>query len=739
MLQAAHGSKKRSRPIVGRRSGSARSRRLLSCLLLAAPLAMAVAGCGGASMTADPSGALTVTPGTASIDTNCTGCNTSDSSGNVYEQFSAKLSNGAAANVTWSVSGGDPRTGPGAIGSTNGQYAPPNYLSADSVQVTVTAALVSDPASKASATITVTPGFLQPLSPENVALGANGTVTVTGAIAEADPAGDTSINYSVASSYNGSGSTQNLQPQSCARPATGPTTCTVTYKAPASITSSAAATYIVGTVGTSSSKSSTEVLLNSAGVNSSPITNQTQQNTPIALGTSGGNKLDLSSSSSGTECSSGTLGALLTGSGGDYILSNNHVLARSDQATIGEDITQPGLVDDNCDPNKGALVATLTGFLPLSSSSTNADAAIASVNNGAVNPSGAILGLGPLVNGALQPAPPGISSSGGMGESPAVGMTVAKSGRTTGLTCGSISAIDASVEVSYYKDCCGTQPYLTKTYSNQVEITGNQFTDAGDSGSLVVDTSNAEPVGLFFAGGVDSSGQSQSVASPAPDVLDELDANPTTKTYGPFTFTGAADHQVSCLNYGAGAISMAQARSLSDMQIARAQSALASARQLVNSSLGVLGVATGKSSDDPGSAAVLIYVTPTSTAAIPATIDGVRTAVIPTTAGAVATGSAPLTPFSAGAAPALSAAALHRAAAIKQSLAAALMQQNPAFFGVAIGQSYDDPAQAALVIYVDQNNVPATLPATIGSLRTRYIIMSRLHVTRALRLRMRDR
>ena len=82
-------------------------------------------------------------------------------------------------------------------------------------------------------------------------------------------------------------------------------------------------------------------------------------------------------------------------------------------------------------------------------------------------------------------------------------MSVAKSGRTTGLTCASISALNLDVSVDYYSDCAETKPYLTKVYTNQIAITGNQFSDAGDSGSLVVDSADAEPVGLFFAGGID--------------------------------------------------------------------------------------------------------------------------------------------------------------------------------------------------------------------------------------------
>ena len=95
-------------------------------------------------------------------------------------------------------------------------------------------------------------------------------------------------------------------------------------------------------------------------------------------------------------------------------------------------------------------------------------------------------------------------------------MRVAKSGRTTGLTCGSISAVSLDVSVDYYRDCAETKPYLTKLFTNQVAMSGDRFSDAGDSGALVVDANNAEPVGLFFAGGTDAAGVGQGVANPAP-------------------------------------------------------------------------------------------------------------------------------------------------------------------------------------------------------------------------------
>jgi hypothetical protein len=187
---------------------------------------------------------------------------------------------------------------------------------------------------------------------------------------------------------------------------------------------------------------------------------------------------------------------------------------------------------------------------------------------------------------------------------------------------------------------------------------------------------------------------------------------------------------VSCLSYGDGAVSAAQARTLADTEIARAQQAMGQARMLVNPSAGILGVATGKSNDHPGEAAVIVYVDENMTVSAPPAVDGVRTMVIPANARAVAFGSAPQT-VSVSAAPTLTAAVLNAATAVKQSVARGLMRRNPAFFGVGVGRSLDNPKEAALVIYVDRKRIPADLPQTISGLRTRYVVMDRLHVTRS--------
>jgi hypothetical protein len=96
----------------------------------------------------------------------------------------------------------------------------------------------------------------------------------------------------------------------------------------------------------------------------------------------------------------------------------------------------------------------------------------------------------------------------------------------------------------------------------------------------------------------------------------------------------------------------------------------------------------------------------------------------------VAYGSAAQTPFPAGSV-SLTSSALTQAMAIKNQVAAGLMRHHAAFFGVGVGQSLDNPKEAALVVYVDRKRLPAQLPQTVNGLRTRYVVMDRLHVTRS--------
>lgn len=705
------------------------ARRVLA-LLLGSSLA-ALAGCGAGPVTArSTNAAFSVSPGSASIDTNCTGCNTVNGHGNAVHQFFATLASGSPAQVEWTVSGGDAAAGPGKINSS-GQYTPPGYLTQDRTQILVTAALKSDPAIRSTSLMTVTPGFLQPLTPENAAIGPGGSITVTGYLAEAGGTGD--VHFALSKNPSGDGGGDGtLSTPTCQRPRRGFTFCSVTYTAPPSV-SSAGVTYVVATVANSSARVETAVLLNASGVVSNPAAHQDALTAPMLLGSSGGNNSDFDENGNTiVDCCSGTLGALVQdASGRQYILSNNHVLARSDHAQVGDSIVQPGLIDNNCTPNgdgPGTVpVAALSAWLPLRSALTNVDAAIAQVASHTVDPTGSILEFGTRQpDGSLAAAPPGISSTSGRGESAGLQMRVAKSGRTTGLTCGKVTAIDLDVSVDYYRDCAETKPYLTKTFNNQIAVSGDRFSDAGDSGSLLVDAANAEPVGLFFAGGLDASGVSHAIANPAGDVLASL----STQMPGDpaFSFVGTNDHEVSCLNYGDSTASAAQTHPLPDAEIARQQAAVNAGRALVNPSAGILGIASGKSSDEPGTAALIVYVDESAVPQVPAMVGGVRTIVVATTTRAVALGSAPSSPVSTTALPSQVVA---QAVAAKQVVARKLMQQISAFFAVGVGQSLDNPREAALVIYVDRARPPVQLPTVIAGMRTRYVFMDRLHVTRS--------
>ena len=212
------------------------------------------------------------------------------------------------------------------------------------------------------------------------------------------------------------------------------------------------------------------------------------------FGVSGGNVNDISR----RFCCSGTLGALITDGTNQYILSNNHVLGRSGQAVAGEDVSQPGLIDNSC--RIATVVADFTGFAPLGSS--NVDAAIAQLRPGQMDSSGFIEDIGVPSSTIVNPS---------------VGLSVAKSGRTTGFTTGSITSINTSVSVQYTAECGGGKK-TTVSFTNQIVITPGSFSAGGDSGSLIV-TNNAShnPVGLLFAGS-----SSATIANPIAVVLTRL-------------------------------------------------------------------------------------------------------------------------------------------------------------------------------------------------------------------------
>jgi len=234
-------------------------------------------------------------------------------------------------------------------------------------------------------------------------------------------------------------------------------------------------------------------LMVAAVVQPVPAANTLWQERPIQLGTSGGNIND----SMSPYCCTGTLGALVEDGTAQYILSNNHVLARSGAASAGEAIIQPGLVDQGpvCYADTADTVAYLSDFVALNylgqkgPPMNSVDAAIAEVVAGTVDPDGLILDIGQVDS---QTAPP------------QVGQAVKKSGRTTGLTRGTVGSIKVTVDVGY-TDYCGGDVTKVARFKNQILISSAGFSAGGDSGSLIVEDveSNPRAVGLLFAGASD--------------------------------------------------------------------------------------------------------------------------------------------------------------------------------------------------------------------------------------------
>jgi hypothetical protein len=428
-----------------------------------------------------------------------------------------------------------------------------------------------------------------------------------------------------------------------------------------------------------------------------PPNNQQAQSFPIKLGTTGGNVNDFTINGKIITCCSGTLGSLvLRGSGQFFILSNNHVLARSDQAKAGEEISQPGLVDNNCNP--GNPVAKLTQAAPLKTSGV--DAAIAAIDPGAVDLTGSILDLGS--NGG--PAAPA-----GTPEVASVMMTVAKSGRSSGLTCSSVQSINTATRIDYQTGCNGGTTF-TVTFNNQVVVGGGSFSSAGDSGSLIVDSQTARPVALLYGGNSTST-----VGNPIQAVLTAL-KDPSSGSAP--AIVGGPQHPVACPASSAAA--RANAAMLSEQEVQRATAVKMKHEVSLLSDPAVIGVGVGASDDNPGEAALVVYVDREKTPApVPAAIEGVRTKVIVTDrfhATSNQEQAASLSPRE----EALSDAEVARATAAKEKHASRLMS-DPAILGVGVGRSGDDPSQAALVIYIDKNFASRTVPSQIDGVRTKVI------------------
>lgn len=204
----------------------------------------------------------------------------------------------------------------------------------------------------------------------------------------------------------------------------------------------------------------------------------------------------------------GTLGCLVKKNNEVFILSNNHVLANSNDATIGDAILQPGQYDGGTFP--ADHIANLSEFIPISFDSDqgtcSAASAIANFLNfltrvvnsktrfkiistrAAYNLVDAAIAK-PLDDSMVTDEILDIGTINGSVEGE-LDMEVKKSGRTTGLTTGMITQIDVTTTVDYGG---------SRLARFQDQLMAGAMSQPGDSGSAVL-TNDNRLVGLLFAG-----------------------------------------------------------------------------------------------------------------------------------------------------------------------------------------------------------------------------------------------
>jgi hypothetical protein len=197
------------------------------------------------------------------------------------------------------------------------------------------------------------------------------------------------------------------------------------------------------------------------------------------------------------DVTAGTLGCFVSVGAEARILSNNHVLANEDRARPGAVIVQPGAADGGHNPDD--RVGVLDRAVALSDELPNrVDAAIATVE--VEHDAATIAGLGELSGETLAPEDAG---------------SVAKLGRTTELTRGTVTAFELdAVTVQYDRGAL--------RFDDQVEVhgSGGPFSQGGDSGSLIVSDPRLDAVALLFAG----NDEGVTYGNPIAAVLDALGA-----------------------------------------------------------------------------------------------------------------------------------------------------------------------------------------------------------------------
>ena len=225
----------------------------------------------------------------------------------------------------------------------------------------------------------------------------------------------------------------------------------------------------------------------------------------------------------------GTLGCVVTekGTGIHLILSNNHVLANSNNATLGDPIYQPGPADGG---KPADTIGSLYNFIPIDfGEEPGTDCPLAEMylrfgnwlagltgskhrlsakrykqeTANYVDAALAIPSDQSLIENRIIDAPK-IEGH----EEPVLGMAIAKSGRTTEYTVGNITMVHSTVKVDYGDG---------KIATLEDQIISGYMSAGGDSGSLMYNYETNKAVGLLFAGS-----NQVTIYNPIKRVLDAL-------------------------------------------------------------------------------------------------------------------------------------------------------------------------------------------------------------------------
>jgi hypothetical protein len=226
----------------------------------------------------------------------------------------------------------------------------------------------------------------------------------------------------------------------------------------------------------------------------------------------------------------GTFGAIVRdrSSGERLILSNNHVIANSNDADPGDQVLQPGPIDGGS-PDVDTI-AHLDRFCPIEFATEPGTCDIADTYASLGNAIAGLLGSQHRVN-TQQADPQAVNLVDAAVAKPVndsqvldeileigtiegseegiLGMSVRKSGRTTSFTTSQINLINATVDVNYGSD-------RTARFENQ--LVSGPMSQGGDSGSLLVAGESQHAVGLLFAGSNQST-----IFNPIQAVLDCLE------------------------------------------------------------------------------------------------------------------------------------------------------------------------------------------------------------------------